>query len=501
MADLFLFDDINNVTQAQGQCVIDPVTGQVWAYLGGQWSPFTGGDPFVFENPLSVFIGGNIRNEHIKYNSLKSVNHITNKIDTCTFIMWDYGDTAVRPIVGQQVDIFKFGANTKVFGGEIANFQQEQEIIGNHTRFIWKVNCTDFTKRLHKRLVLETYTNQKAGDIIKDIISKYFSEFSTINVEDGPTISSISFNYIYADDAIRKIAKYAKYDWYVDYVKDIHFFLPATNYAPYTLTEDVSTSGNFCDLKFKQDKSRYRNTILLQAGFELTPVTDDIQVADGERTNFNIAFEPYSPVLAYVDTGSGFVQKTVGIDNIDNSGFDFVVNQTEKALKNLDLAKLNSGDILKITYNKKVKLIVSDTDATSINDIQAREGGDGIYEYKLKDKTIETLDAARERLDAEIEDFKDPIISGSFYTDQFGYLSGQILQVDLPNWGYGSATFKVQSVALQVITNPGVDDRAYLKNIVTFAPIKEGWNEFILGIYNNSSNNEIVVKGDEKNTT
>jgi hypothetical protein len=501
MADLFLFDKIENIIKQEGQCTIDPITGQTWAYLGTQWTPVTGGQPFTFQNPVTIFISGNLRNENIKHQSLKINNVLTNKIDTASFIFWDDGDSSIKPEVGEQVDIFEFKTNTKIFGGEISQITQTQEIPGNHTRFVYNISCTDYTKRLHKRLVTETYTNQKAGDIIKDIINTYFNEFSTINVADGPTLDSVQFNYVYADDAIKKIAKLSNYDWYVDYVKDVHFFLPATNYAPYSLTENVASSGHFKDLKITRDKTRYRNTIYLQAGYELTPVNDDIQVADGERTNFNLAFEPYSPVRAYVDTGSGFVEKTVGIDNIDTSGKDFVVNQTEKALKNLDLAKLNSGDILKVTYNKRVRLIVTDNDPTSISDIQAREGGDGVYEFKIQDDTIDTLDAARERTAAEINDYKDPIISGTFITDQFGYKAGQILQVNLPNWGYGSKEYKIQSVTIQPMTSFGVDNRAYLKITVKFATFEAGWNEFILGIYNQSSNKEIIVKGDEKLTT
>jgi hypothetical protein len=499
MADLFVFG--NNVPDSplNGQCWIQAETGQVWTFLNNEWRTLTGGEKFIFEPPFTVFIAATNRNENIGGKSLKIKNILTHRIDICSFLLYDNGDSNIRPVVGEQIDIFEYGTNEKVFGGEIANFTQKQISPGIY-QFVYTVSCTDFTKRLHRKLATKDYTNQKAGDIIKDLIDTYIPEFSYANVADGPTIDFLSFNYKPIDECIKKIAKITNYEWYVDYTKDINFFLPSTEYAPYTITENPETSGHHNELIISQNKTQYRNKVYLLGALELSSF-DDIQVADGSRVSFNLSYEPYNTVSAFVDTGGGFVAKTVGIDGVDTSGYDFVVNRSDKVLRNLDLATLNNGDILKVTYNRKTKLIVNDSDAASISQIQSIEGGDGIYEFKLEDDTIETLDAGRERVDAELRDHANPIINGRFLTDQRGYKAGQILQINLPSWGYSNKEYNIFSVTTSVKSGVDKNKRAYIEYAIEFSTFFRGFYEFIQSIYNKSIGKEIVIKGDEKLTS
>jgi hypothetical protein len=744
MADLVILFTGNNISDfpspANGQMALQANTGQTWAYLGGKWHPVTGFKPITLLNPYTVYIGGVGRDCQIEQRSLKVKKNLTSKVDTVSFTMLDDGDTSNRPVEGQQIDIFEYATTTKIFSGEINKIVQNEDATGNLI-FKFKITGTDYTKRLNKRLITESYTNEKAGDIIKDFIGIYFPEFTTINVEDGPTIASIEFNYITGLNALKKVAKQAGYDWFVDPTKDIHFFLPSTNYAPYSLTEiynnplfvvdssnkyfdfnigggelnatvsegtyapgntqadsgtlceaiynaivaaegvgtytvtysdstqkftitrsagtfnilwktgthgsdntddhigtligyndtaddtgslsytsdfPVGISGHNWNLKISRDKTNYRNRVVVQGGYRLEAYNDDIKVADGEQTTFNLAYEPFSPVLVYVDTGSGFVQKTLGIDNIntgfvidsnnkyldfnigggelnatvsegtyaqsgnsqadsgtlceaiynaivaaegvgtytvtysdstnkftitrsagtfnilwktgthgsdntdthigtligfddtaDDTGslsytsdnaltvFDFVLNQTEKVVRNLNLPKLSSGDKIKVTYNKKIRIIVTREDTAAQAAIQAIEGGDGIYEYRLTDDTLTTEQAVIDRADAEIADFKDAQITGSFITDQVGYEEGQILRVNLPTWNYPNKEYKIQSVGISPITFEGEDGRALTVYNIVFRSFERSFEEFMFNLYNNSTNKEIPVIGDE----
>jgi hypothetical protein len=489
-------------TAINGQQWLQADTGQLWAYLNDKWSPITGGRGFDIINPLSIFIGGLNRTCATKLGSLKINNQITSKVDTCSFTLYNDGDSVIRPEVGEQIDIFEYGTSTKIYSGEISKIKQSQESLLNNY-FSFSISSTDYTKRLSKRLVTKEYTNEFAGDIIKDIIDTYYTEFSYINVQEGPKIDYVAFNLVTGLNAIKKIAKLSGYDWYVDPTKDIHFFLPATNYAPYELYDDNDTkieSDHYFNLKINRDKANYRNKIYLQGGYYTEAFNDDIQVADGEQTTFNLAYEPYSPVAVYVDTGSGYVQKTLGVDNIDTSGYDFVVNQTEKCVRNLDLATLNAGNKIKVTYNKRIKIIVEDENTTSQSDIQSREGGDGIYEYKLNDDTIASIASANERIDAEIADYKDPQVSGSFITDQPGYQAGQIIKTYLKTWGYDydDNEFKIQTVTITPKTPKGEDERSFVEYKIVFRSFERSFEQFLLNMYDNSTNKEIVVKGDEK---
>lgn len=642
MADLVIIG-IAFPTESNGQIFHQIDTGQVWAYLNSAWSPITGGEASTLDAPISIFINGVNRNANIKLTSVSIKNNITSKVDTASFMFYDHGDYAIRPDVGYQVDIFSYDTNDKIFSGEIIKIKTEDETQGL-LQFQYTIQCVDYTKRLAKRLIIEDYTSQKAGDIIKDIIDNYYNEFSYINVEDGPTIDFVSFNYMTGDNCIRKICSLTGYDWYVDYNKDIHFFLPATDYTPYVIFEsgddyteyieitadnkyldfgiklngqwpwtdamnftiiipegnytlgateadagslckaiydaiiaqaysirlfmdeirvvnnkfriaakwgllnddfkfychsganshrsmatilgfkdkdylvhgDVTakyfegeydvfevpyTRGNYTNLSINKDKSNYKNKIYLQGSSYLEAYTGDIQVADGEQTTFNLAYEPHSPIVISVDTGGGYVVKTHGIDNIDTSGYDFVINYSEKCIRNLDLAKLTAGHIIKTTYYKKIKTIVYEEDTDSQLFIKEIEGGNGIYEYKFNDDTIADLATARDRISAEIDDFKNPLISGSFITNQYGYEAGQILRIKFPSYGFISYALKVQSVIIKPKIPANSANRFYVEYNVQFQSFDRSFDDFLINMYSNSVNKEIVVKGDEKLTT
>ncbi|MCW8831096.1 MAG: hypothetical protein OQK32_06185, partial [Gammaproteobacteria bacterium] len=257
MADLVILfsgQGDNFPTAAQGQMALQANTGQLWGYLNNSWTSITGGSPFNVEVPMSVFINGYNRDCSIKNGSLKIQNKITSKVDTCTFVLTDNGDLTIKPEVGNQIDVFDYNSTSKIYSGEISTITQSEEQAEGLYRFQYQISSVDYTKRLEKRLVTKDYTNEKAGDIIKDIIDTYYNEFSYINVEDGPIIDYVSFSYIAGNNAIKKIAKLSGYDWYVDHIKDIHFFLPSTNYASYQITENcekyiITNNNKYIDFK------------------------------------------------------------------------------------------------------------------------------------------------------------------------------------------------------------------------------------------------------------
>ncbi|GAI27771.1 unnamed protein product, partial [marine sediment metagenome] len=94
-------------------------------------------------------------------------DELTSKVDSASFDFICNG-VAVAPVAGQTV-LIEEGA-TKLFSGRVLS-KQESFLPPNQLRY--KVECVDHTRDLDRRLVSELYTDQKAGDIIKDIIAKY----------------------------------------------------------------------------------------------------------------------------------------------------------------------------------------------------------------------------------------------------------------------------------------------------------------------------------------
>jgi hypothetical protein len=314
----------------------------------------------------------------------------------------------------------------KIFGGILMSAPQSQISIG---KYQYALECADYSVRLGNYLVLENYTNQYAGDIIKDIVAKYMPEFTVNNIATGELISYIAFNYITLERCISQLAELTYYDWYVDYDKDIHFFSSETYTAPYSLTDDGATSGRYQGLEVGIDISQVRNYVYVHGGYYLSDPYTQAIVADGEQTDFNLTYSPYAPISATVNGNPA----SVGIENIDKTGYAFVVNFNEKTLSNLDLAKLSVGDVLEITYKKKIQIFVPRYSQASVDEMVILEGGTGIHEYIIDDDTIVTRAAAVKRAQAELEAFAFPYVNGSFTTDQTGYKAGQLLTINIPS--------------------------------------------------------------------
>jgi hypothetical protein len=489
---------------ADGKCWFKPDIVQAYMYLNGAWRPYVGGtNTITFDVGLNVFIRGVKRNCSATYGilneSFEKQDNLTYEIDVCNFTLWD-NDGNARPTQGDEVQVFyKSSASAtpdKIFGGEITEMPQIEQSGGSST-YSYEIQCNDYSIRLKQKLVTQDYTNQTAKAIIQDLVDNYATEFSYNNVETGLTVSFISFNYKPVDDCIREIAEVTGYDWYVDEDRDIHFFASTTNTAPYTITDNPATSGNYNDLVINVDKSQYRNRIIVQGGFFFSDDYTQDNVADGDQTSFQADYEPFvadsGNIEVYVDAGGGFVQKTLGIDNLDTSGFDFVVNQTEKVFKNLDLATLTAGHIFRAIYQYKVPILTQDDDTTSQENIRIIEGGDGIYEFKITDKTIETIQAAHDRAAVEIDQYANPIVEGSFRTKDVGYRSGQLLTINANSRGdiADGQQYLIQSVT--TIVRGGTE----LEYDVVFATRLKTLTQFLMQLFDGNLSKEIVIRSDE----
>lgn len=478
MPRLFDFSIEEPQDNSTGKGWINPQNGQAYIRLGNNWIPFAGGQAQDFKK-ITIFIDGVDKTAMMKAKSLSITDVLTSQVDTCSFILEDLdGDN--KPNEGDEVIIYYGNPPVKIFAGEIENTPQSQISPGCYS---YSVHCADYSRLLDKKRVVETYTDKTCKYIINDIIQSYAPEFTINNVQDGPIIYYIAFNYKTVSDCIKELAKLSGYDWYVDYDMDIHFFASETNSAPYELNE-IATSGRFRNLTISVDKSQLRNRVFVRGGYYLSNLYTQEILADGEQLEFVLAYEPHEPMSVYVND----IEKTLGIDNIDASGKDFVVNNSEKTVKNLDYAKLSNTAVLKVKYRYKIPILVIEDDEDSQAALKELEGGDGIYEYIIVDESLATLEAARTRAQAELRQYANPIIEGSFTTDQDGYRSGQLLTVNIPSRDINSQ-YLIQSVSKKSIGG------GHLEYNVSFATLLTGLTDFLISLWQASQ--KIYTREDE----
>lgn len=463
-----------------GKIWIKPSTGQAYMRLGQLWSPLGSTATDITFHNVTILIDGQDQTNNVMRDSLAIEDILTREVDTCSFILADTDGTAM-PVIGQEISVFykETPSSTPVirFAGKIEESVQIHLAPG---KYQYEVMATDYTQELNKRQVAKTYTSQDAGDIVRDLINTYAIGLGSLFVQDGENVEFIQFNSKYPMECITELADLIGYDWYVDYERQVHFFANDTNPAPYELNETPS-SGDYKDLSISVNKSELKNSITVRGGYEFSALYTQEEVADGLQESFPLRYEAFTPISVYVDTGGGYVAKTLGIDNIDESGKDFVYNTTEKVIKNLDIAILTAGHKLKVTYKYKKPILALQDDDASIQAMSEFEGGDGIYEGPLiVDNTIETKTQARARGLAELDQYSNPVVEGTFTTTQYGYRSGQLLTINIASRGYTNRQYVIQQVAA---TSLGQGNFIYE---VTFATLLKGLTDYLIQLHKDS---------------
>jgi hypothetical protein len=122
-------------------------------------------------------------------------------------------------------------------------------------------------------------------------------------------------------------------------------------------------------------------------------------------------------------------EKTLGIKNINLSGYDWYLNYQEKYIEqDSGGSVLTSSDTLAVTYSYDIPILVAQENSTSI-------ATEGTKEFAIFDKSITTTQAARDRATAELTDYANSIIEGRFSTYTTGLRSGQYITVNLSDYG------------------------------------------------------------------
>ena len=478
--DARLFSEVEPTDVYTGRIWIKPSTATAYMRLGSTWVSLGSAGDLVTYQRVTILIDNVDVTSLIEKDSLNITDVLTVEVDTCTFRLLDSTGSS-KPIVGQEVLVFYKETSSSTpeirFAGYITEVPQSQFAQG---KYVYEVMCVDYTQELNKHLVVETYERQTAGYIIKDIISKYAKTLGSFYVQDGPIITFKAFNYKYPMECLEELAGLTGYDWYVDYERNVHFFIDTTTDASLELNETAST-GEFKELVVTVMKEELQNTITVRGGFEFSALFTQEKVADGTQDSFALRYKSFSPISVFVDIGGGYVQKTLGIDNIDTSGVDFIYNAAEKVVKNLDYAVLTAGHKLKVTYRYKKPILALIDDDASIELMKQLEGGDGVYEGPLiVDETIETKKQAQDRGHATLNQYSNPLIEGSFITTQFGYKSGQLLTINLPSRGI-NAQYLIRQVSA---TSLGMGNFEYE---VTFGTTLKGLTEYLIQLHKASS--------------
>ncbi len=398
---------------------------------------------------ISVKIAGVDRTEYVDAKSLGIIDQITSRSSSASF-SFICNDVAITPKAGESV-LIEEGA-TKLFSGRVLS---KEEALLPPNQLTYEVECIDHTRDLDKKLVIESYLNQLGGNILKDIVAKYTTGFTTDNVADGPTVVKIAFDYLQVSEAITALAEACGYQWYVDYDKDIHFFLKTDYPASFQLDDDQE---HYRDLTINTEVSQLRNRVYVRSSkYEILDFTE-LFIGDGATVTWTCKYAA-SP-LPHPSLKLDGVAKTVGWDGVDDpDDYDFMLNATTKVLSlGTGEGTPADGAEIVITHGADVPIMIRWDDQASIDAIIAIEGGDGIFEFCITDNNIDNKEWAIDVAKADLLQNANPVIQGTFLTNKEDIRSGQIITVNSTKRNI-SQDFLVQEVSLvRVDTILGVQE-------------------------------------------
>lgn len=370
---------------------------------------------------------------------------LTQQPNTAGFMLTDPTN---EPVPGQEVEITLDDPSTVLFGGVIVQAAKSHPAPGS---VLYSVQCVDFQRLLDRELVFEVYENCSCRDIIEAMVADYTDPslgFTTTNVQTGPTITKVVFNYQPVSQCIKELAELVDYDWYVDENRDIHFFEHETLSAPFVIDDDAlgQTVDNF---QITPDYTQVRNRVYVRGGYTLSDPYTEEQRAESGQTVFKLGYKPHD--LSMTVNGAS---KTIGIEFLnDESLFDYMMNYQESTVRVATGGTApGSGAVMLFTYTYERPILELVQDHASQLAIAALEGGTGVYEHVIVDNSIRSTDEAKNRGKSEITQYANPWVSGSFTTYQHGFKSGQTVTIDVTGEQY-NGSYRIRSVSARVVGN------------------------------------------------
>jgi hypothetical protein len=332
----------------------------------------------------------------------------------CSFRIFDESGT-YRPNIGDTVEIYD--DTELVFAGEVDE-PEEWKLPGTNS-LNEDINVVDWHCVADRIRVAETYEDDLAGDVVKDIIAKYLAAegITAGTIADGPTISKAVFPYRSASECLDELSELTGFQWRINPDKSLDFCERSTNAAPWDITPDSEIRG----VTVKRNRQKYRNRQLIQAGRDTSVVQSRTFKGDGETQVWSLDMPVAKVPVVKVDG----VAKTVGIRQLEQ-GKDFYWSKGEKEIsQDPEGTKLTSSNTLTVEYQGLYPIIVVADDP---EEVAAR----GIHEDIEQRADIDTKEAALAYADGLLRRYARIETVISYETNEPGLKAGQLQNINLP---------------------------------------------------------------------
>jgi len=271
-----------------------------------------------------------------------------------------------------------------------------------------QMNGRDWTLALQDRTVEpEVYTNTTAGSIVRDIILKYTDGITTKGVKDNPKIiDRIAFNHTPVFDAIKQMADYTQFVYYVDENKDLKFHERKAVNSDYVYNNEAGNVST--KVSFKDQRDTLYNQIWVYGDRYLDGFKETF-IADGGSV-FTLLYNPHN---TNITVGGSVIQpgQIQGINIVPISGAKYEVDYDDKTITfisgtNLGNYTPTSGNSVIVSYERSLPIVKVGDNQSSINTYGKRV-------KVIQDKNIKDPATAELIMLQNLDDYSDPLKQGT----------------------------------------------------------------------------------------
>lgn len=286
------------------------------------------------------------------------------------------------------------------------------------------------------QIIMDVTSPLPSGSLLFDIIEATTGGFTlTKAVRWMRKFEDVRIQHRKPSEVIEDLCKIQGEYRHVDYDRDLMYYTKLWHsQAPFFLSPSTANYGSLSISVDTTDLKNRQTVVGGEAVEEVLYIQDEI--SDGEEESYRLDHKAKDlAIFVSTDGGTTFVPKTVGIENlVDGTSVDFLHNFQEKIVKLGSHPKLSAGHILRREYYPYKPVSYRFGDNNSILAMQAITGGSGVYDGALIiDRTIDSQQEAYLRAKAEVDLYKNPIVTCDFVTNYDNLAAWQLIRITDPN--------------------------------------------------------------------
>lgn len=421
---------------------------------------------YTIQFALFLTVGGVDLTRALELRSLSIDETTTTQATTATFSLVLLVDAAGTPLIPGvrtattrpqlfQPVVIAFGApDNPIFRGQITTLSTQRIGRGRSsapTAFRYSIKCTGNWHLLNRRVVRKRYLSTPVAAIAADLVAQVPG--FTFSFQAAPA-RNITLTHWFVDsqrvgDALAKLAGSV-------YLM-VRLELDGSTVVMYDTITQVSvlslTDGTILhdDLRIEEDGGQVRNRIIVRGAQRESPdVTQSLPTNLRQTTlkRFKLLYRPVGLTM-----GGTVAGETVGYEGVEvnEAGVRYdggvaprwIVNYPEGMIRPSPqyAADPAANPGMTVTYRYYLPSLRVVRDDTAIGQQASRDGTDGRWDFVVSDDSLTTPGTACERARAELMQFSDPIVRGSFRTHVDRFRLGDALLIDLPDRGITRRVF------------------------------------------------------------